>query len=114
MIYIDKKTLKILRYIKRSKDNGVSWGTLRKKFGEETADSTLLSALSKEEYTATKNEKGEWVYPDEFKIVGDDFRSFTLPKANQIIERECFDFWKWIIPTLISVAALIISALALL
>lgn len=74
----------------------------------------LLSNLSKEGYTATKNEKGEWVHPDEFGIVGDDFRSFTTSKANQIIERECFDFWKWIIPTLISVAALVISALALL
>ncbi|MGN0629979.1 MAG: hypothetical protein ACI4JN_01510, partial [Ruminococcus sp.] len=95
-------------------DKGISWGTLRKKFGDETADPALLSDLSKEGYTATKNEKGEWVHPDEFGVVGDDFRSFTTSKANQIIERECFDFWKWIIPTLISVAALVISALALL
>ena len=114
MIYLDKKTLKILKRIKRSKDKGISWGALRKKFGDETADPVLLSNLSKEGYTATKNEKGEWVHPDEFGIVGDDFRSFTTSKANQIIERECFDFWKWIIPTLISVAALVISALALL
>lgn len=98
MIYFDRKTLAILKYIRRRNKRGVTWGELQRKFGEDTANTFLLANFSKELYTCTQNQNGKWV-DDDFKIVDNEYRSFTTPKANQLIERECFDFWKWIIPT---------------
>lgn len=112
MIYFDKKTLKLLRYIKRSGDKGVTWDELSIKFGD-LANIFLLTSLSNELYTVTQNHEGEWVDFKEYKgVIHSNFRSFSTPKSNAMIEQMCFDFWKWIIPTLISVAALIVSALS--
>ncbi|MDU6307304.1 MAG: hypothetical protein E6579_11640 [Clostridium sp.] len=110
MIYFDRKTLLILWCIKRSGDNGVTWGYLRKKYGEDDANSFLLESLSKELYTVTKDQNGEWISEWNTAIY-DSFRSFCTAKGNEILEKRLFDFWKWIIPTLISVAALVVSCL---
>jgi len=113
MIYFDKKTLALVRYIKRNGNKGVTWNKLAKKFSDDLANPILLISLSKELYIITKNQNGEWISFDNYKdVICGDFRSFSTPKANEMIERKCFDFWKWIIPTVISVAALIISVLS--
>lgn len=113
MIYFDKKTLSILWCIKRSGDKGTTWGYLRKKYGEDGANPILLESMSKELYTVTKDQNGKWIDFDNWnKIINADFRSLCTPKGNELLERRLFDFWKWIIPTIISIAALIVSALA--
>lgn len=115
MIDFDRKTLAILRCIKHSRGKGVSWGTLQKRYGEDAANPFLLEDMSKELYTATKDCDGKWINFEEWDRVSDyRFRSYSTPKGNELIERRCFDFWKWIIPTLISVVALVISFIGLL
>jgi hypothetical protein len=110
LIYFDGKTLSILWCIKRSRDKGITWGELRKKYGEDNANPFLLETMSKELYTVTKDQKGEWI--NEWNgTIYDSFRSFCTPKGNEILEKRLFDFWKWIIPTLISIVALVISCL---
>lgn len=110
MIYFDRQTLKILRYIKKSK--GVSWDEMQNKFGRDLANIFLLESLSVELYTVTKDQNENWI---DFKVsdhhLNGSFRSFTTPKANEIIEAKVFDFWKWVVPTIISVIALAVSAL---
>lgn len=91
----------------------MSWADLRKKFGDK-ANIFLLEALSTEEYTVTKDHNGKPLYFDEpwdHQTYG-DFRSFCSSKGNELLEVRCFNFWKWVIPTLISVAALIVSVIA--
>jgi hypothetical protein len=114
MLVFDNKTLRILKYIHRHTKNGLSWEALQKKFGEDEANIFLLEQLNKEMYILTKNTQGEWIDFNEPEFgLESQFVSFATPKTNDIIERTRFDFWKWMIPTLISVAALLISIIAL-
>jgi hypothetical protein len=113
VIYFDRRTLSILWRIKRSGDKGITWGYLRKKYGEDSANPFLLESMSKEFYTVTKDQNGKWIDFDNWnKAIYDGFRSFCTSKGNELLEKRLFDFWKWIIPTIISVAALIVSVLA--
>lgn len=114
MVVFDKKTLGILKYIHNRSKNGVTWATLQKKFGEDDANIFLLEALNKEQYLVTKDIEGQWIDFDQPQLIMDSrFVSFATPKANEMIERKYYDFWKWMIPTVISVVALLISILAL-
>lgn len=115
MIYFDRKTLGILWLINRSGDKGITWGKIQKRFGD-SASFQLLEDLTVELYTATQNERGTWTCFD--ANFGPhrswEFRSYSLPKGRELLERRLFDFWKWVIPTLISVTALAISSIGLL
>lgn len=116
MIYFDRKTLAVLRYIYRRGNRGASWVQLMKKFGDGIASPSLLESLSKELYTVTKDRDGGWLSfgPDWDRMIYGEFRSYCTPKGNELLEKRSFDFWKWIIPTLISVVALCVSFIGLL
>lgn len=109
MIYFDRKSLSILKYIKRRGDRGASWGKIREKYGDD-AVSGFLESLSIELYIVTKNEKGAWVDFEKWNhVILDSFISYSTSKGNELIEKRCFNFWKWVIPTLISIVALAVS-----
>lgn len=73
-----------------------------------------LLATANGSNVVTKNTEGQWIdFNQQQFYLDSQFLSFATPKANEMIERKCFDFWKWIIPTLISVVALLISILVL-
>lgn len=112
-IYFDHKAVAVLRAIRRSGDNGITWGKLQKRFGEN-ADVFFLENLSAELYILTKNEQGKWIdYTNEpQKVVSPLFRSYITPRGNALLESRDFNFWKWVIPTLISTSALIVSVFA--
>lgn len=110
MIYFDKKTLSVLKYINRRSNYGAEWGKIIKKFSY--VDFSFLEQLSQEEYTSTKNANGrDIIFPDNFIQKQYNFKSYISHRGREILERKSFDFWKWVIPTLISVAALITSIL---
>lgn len=111
MIYFDRKTLDILIYIKLHSRKGASWDKIQHRFGEDSANSFLLQNLSKELYTVTKGQNGKWINFEKENPIICGFYSFITPKGNEFIEKRYFDFWKWIIPTLISISALIVSVL---
>ena len=114
MTVFDRKTLSILKSIKRSNDQGVSWELLQKIHGSNNANIFLLEALNKEHYIVTKNCEGEWIdFSHEQFSLNSKFISFSTPNANELIERRGYDFWKWITPTLISIVALIISIISI-
>lgn len=112
-IYFDKRTLKVLKEIAKSKDTGTRWDKLYTLYSED-ASPWLLVNLSIAGYTVTQDGQGKWLHIDESwpRNVHEDFRSFCTPKALELLERRCFDFWKWVIPTMISTAALIVSTLS--
>ena len=114
-IYFDRKTVAVLKTIHRSGDKGVTWANLQKKYGEDIANLFLLESLSRVLYTVTKDQDGNWldIGPKPIPYVTGDFRSFCTSKGNELLERRSFNFWKWVIPLLISVAALVVSCISL-
>lgn len=111
MIYFDNEHIKVLKYIKRHK-NGVSVEKLENKFGD-TANISFLINLSKEHYVLFNNGE-KWIDADYSAVVSDTMLVFATSKTNEFIEKRCYGFWRWVIPTLISVAALVISVITLL
>lgn len=110
----DKKTIRILKYIRKIKISGVTWSKIQLKFGEDEANIFLLEALNKDLYLVTKDINGQWIDFSQPQLNLDSgFVSYTTPKANEMIEQMSFNFWKWMIPTLISAAALLLSIVAL-
>lgn len=111
MVDFDRMCLRILRYIRRK--NGATEGALRDKFGDE-ANSFFLIDLTREMYLLAQDNKGNFVtFQDGNFSTAFDFTYFITPKTRELMEKRSFDFWKWVIPTLISTTALVISALAL-
>ena len=115
MIHFDQKTLGILRLINRRGDQGATWGLVMKRFNKD-ATMWLLESLTVEGYTVSKTARGDWIkFDGNFGTHrGADFVSYSTPQGRELLERMSFDFWKWIVPTLISIAALTISCIGLL
>jgi len=113
LIHFDRETLSILRYIKRCGKKGASWSNIQKRFGEDVANIFLLEQFNKELYTITQDSSGKWIDFSQQTSVVSGPRSFITPKGNELLEQKCYSFWKWAIPTIISVAALIVSIIAL-
>ena len=110
MIYFDKKTMKLVRYINRHA--GISDGKLNQKFGDI---SMLLINLSKEEYVIVKDEKDEYVVHNQPPYRSHSkFTYYPTPKTNLLVEEKVYNFWKWTIPTFISIISLILSAITFL
>lgn len=115
MIYFDKDTLNILKYIRRHK--GVTEQVLKDKFERSEDDniSMLLIEFIKENYVLAKNESGEWVIHDKLPYRSSyAFRYYITSKGNEIVEKYCFEFWRWVVPTLISIISLMVSIVTLL
>ena len=115
MIYFDKENLAVMKYIYKRRKHGARFGKLRKRFDDEIITPELFTLLCREDYTVIKDSDNHFVHISDLGklIYTDELVIYPTPKANRMIEQECFDFWKWIIPMIISVAALVISALAL-
>ena len=115
MIYFDKETLNILKYIRRHK--GVTEQVLKDRFERSEDDniSMLLIEFIKENYVLAKNESDEWVLHDELPYHSSyAFRYYITSKGNEMVEKYCFEFWRWVVPTLISIISLMVSIVTLL
>lgn len=113
MTVFDRKRLMILFFIHRRGKIGATWDEIRSRFDKDDANILFLESLSIEGYTITQDESGKWMRFKEGDIHRDQkFRSYCTPKGNELIERRLFDFWKFVIPLLVSVLALIVSAVS--
>lgn len=110
-IHFDKETRKILRYIKWHPNNTLA--QMQKKLGN-VADSMSLIHLCITGYLVCKHpdgsltaftDKSEWITYAE-----DNF--WISPKGKKVLEDRFDRIWQWAIPTIISIAALIISLLS--
>ena len=106
-IFFDRKTVKLLRYIKRHPYDRLS--DIQKKFGE-SADSTLIINLCLADYLiAIKNDGTYTNFKDGNFVLFSDETFWISPKGKQVLDDRFDRLWQWSIPTIISVAALIIS-----
>lgn len=113
-IYFDKQNLRILTAIYRSGERGITWRQLQKRFGDR-ADDYFLMNLSSAGYTVTQDQNGNWIdYPDSRPLQTDPgFRSFVTDRGRAYLEDRVYSFRRWLIPTLISISALIVSVMSL-
>lgn len=111
MIYFDRTARSILKRIYRSGKNGVLWSAVESKYGDEYGTS-FMEQLAANDYTINKNAKNQTIEPgyDNFKDTS-TYRAFITSKGCEFVQERCYNFWKWVVPTLISVASLVISTL---
>lgn len=110
MIYFDKETLRLLKYI--CKHKGVSEKTLIQKFGDDISDTLIL--FVQEQYVLAKDDDGEWCRHDKPPFHSSyRFTYFSTPKGNELIETKIFNFRKWFIPLTISIVSMMISVASL-
>lgn len=109
-IYFDRATMAVLRYIRWHPKKNLN--DIQRRLGEK-ADSLLLINLCMADYLVCTAEDG--TYPD-FRDRASRWLTgretfWVSPKGKKILEDRFDRLWQWSIPVLISVAALIISAL---
>lgn len=105
--YITKTTYKIMKYLYFHKD--VSVETLERACGDMA--SYHASYLCRHEFAVYRNFDGNYSY-DASAISFDG--SFTLTLAGeQYVENKLSSFYRWLIPTIISLTALILSIVSL-
>ena len=114
MIVFDRRTRRILRRIYWCDKAGITWSELALLYGDD-AGLFLLEAMTLERYIITKcGDQIVTEFRSENVYNPDCLRAFITPKGRELVERVSFDFWKFVIPLLISFASLIISLQALL
>lgn len=104
---IDKQRYKVMKYIYRYKE--VPLGKIRKKYGENGFISAIY--LCPEHYAAYRDTTGRLTY--DISSTSYDGLITLTPLGNKYIEDRQDSFIKWVIPTFISVLALITSIAAL-
>ena len=111
MIYFDKKTLAILKCI--TKNEGITERELRYKFGNDI--SMLLINFVKEQYVIADDENNNHVTHDKLPYHSNSlFTYYPTSKGNELVETRVFNFWKWTIPTFISILSLLLSIITFL
>ena len=126
MIYFDKRNLNLLKIIYRSKD-GITFDAISKKVlppelyekekkdgAEECKEKEQLNAsiisFFNEGYIGCTNTDKAWIkLPDVIVGVTAKANFFCTEKGNEYLEKRSYGFWKWALPTIISVLALIVS-----
>ncbi len=109
MMHFDRRTLKILRYIRRHK--GVTEDELRTRFKTEDDDvSMTLILFVQEGYVVSKDGDGKWCAHDEIPYnTAYNHTYYISTKGNELIEARQASFWKWIVPTILSFVSLLAS-----
>lgn len=112
-IYFDRKNISILRYIRWHKN--VTLDDIQAKFGED-ADSFVLVRMCKAGYLLAIKDDGaitDYNEQSDFGIITGKEKFWVSPKGKKVLDDRFDRLWQWFVPTLISVAALIISLFSL-
>jgi len=110
--HFDKDTVKLLRYIYFRK--GVTEKQILKKFGEDSGVGFTLINLSIDSYLTAEDESGK---PFAYKVRNDDTphasfdstRWYTTAKSNLVVQSDCANLWKWLVPLIVSLVSLALS-----
>jgi len=106
-IVIDRKTYKIMRYIYLH--NGASLAKIGKKFKKDGV--TTATYLCPAQYAMYSEQEGKYTF--DISSTSYDGMVYLTAKGNQYVENRISCFAQWIVSTLISFIALIISFIAL-
>lgn len=109
-IYFDKKTRKLLRYITRHPKRTLK--DILARFEDDATDMTIINLCLADYLVCTHPDGSMTNYKDgkPWQSNADDL-SWVSPKGKKLLEDHFDRLWQWSIPTIISVAALIVSFL---
>ena len=109
-IYFDKKTRKLLRYIKWHPKK--TFNHIQQKFTDKGIGMLLINMCMDDYLICTRSDGTHTNFKNDspWHSVGDDV-FWVTPKGNKLLEDRFDRLWQWSIPTIISVAALIVSCL---
>lgn len=107
-IYFSRKNIKVLRYIRRHR--GVLEKSILERFGESVS-SMLLINLCMSGYLVVERPDGSYVKFSRppFKSAY-NYKYWITSKGEKVLDDRFDRIWQWAIPTLISIAALCVSA----
>lgn len=122
MIYFDKTNLKILKKIFRRREKGVTLLELKKHYEKAfnkthkktESFSEFIYTLCEEEYIFCTDPEKSWSVNEVSQTPWWFFDTGIYritEKGCELLQRRSFDFWKWMIPTIISIVSLVVSAL---
>lgn len=106
-VVIDKGTYKVLKYLYRHKEIALS--KIREKYGEDGMIAAMY--LCPKQFAAYRDESGHLTF--DISVTSTSGSIGLTPLGKKYVEDHVANFTKWIIPTLISVLALITSVAAL-
>ena len=109
-IYFDRQTRKLLRYIRRHPHNQLDH--IRGKFGGSDVDMTLINLCMADYLVCRRPDGSLTMFKDKDWMTSGEENFWISPKGRQILEDRFDRLWQWAVPTLISTAALVISALS--
>lgn len=113
MVVFDLRTLRVLWCISRNSRLGITWDELLNLY-PDFASKSLLENLTLELYILTETDGRQvTAFGPGYQYNLSVLRAYITPKGRELLERRFFDFFKFVIPLIISVLALAVSAEAL-
>lgn len=109
-IYFDRATRKLLRYVKWHPNKTLD--ELHHRFGDLANDFQFISLCKTDYMLCTRSDGTHTNYKDgpPWHFDGQE-RFWVSPKGRKLLEDHFDRIWQWSIPTIISVAALMVSCL---
>lgn len=109
-IYLNHQTIRLLRYIRHRKD--CTQQAIAQKFGEDAGGYQLINLCKAGYLVATRPDGSYTMFQDGDLRLSYDFTFWATPKAEKVLDDRFDRLWQWCVPTIISVAALIVSILS--
>lgn len=109
-IYFDHKTIHFLRYIKWHKN--CTEGKIIDRFHDSSYSMELINMCLAGYLVATRPDGTHTDFRDGKYNTAYNFRYWVTPKGRKVLDDRFDRLWQWSVPTLISVAALIISIIS--
>ena len=109
-IYFDRSTIKLLRYIKRHKEPTLC--KIRNRFPKDDPTMLLIN-LCLSQYIGADRKNGEhsFLTDGNWNFTGKE-QFWITRKGKSFLDQRFDRLWQWSIPTLISIASLIISIIS--
>ena len=108
-VYMTRKIVRLLWYIRLHKD--CTEEQLLQKFGYDSGSYILINLCLTDYLLAIRPDNSYTNFKDGNFVTAYNYRYWLTPKGEEYLDNRFDRLWQWSIPTLISVAALVVSAL---
>lgn len=109
-VYLNRQTIRLLRYIRHHKDCTLQ--DIAQKFGSDAGGYQLINLCKAGYLVATRPDGSYTMFQKDDLYLSCDFTFWATPKAEKVLDDRFDRLWQWCVPTIISIAALIVSVLS--
>lgn len=108
-VYMTHNVIRMLRYIRRHKD--CTEADILERFGDDSGSFPLINLCITDYLVAIKPDGSYTTFKDGEFSTAYNYRYWVTPKGVEFLDNRFDRMWQWIVPTVISVAALIVATL---